>query len=103
MSFLVSPAAVWTAFNELGDSESARQCAHEFESLLESWGNRLAAKVGINAGRATMDHDAFSGLLICMFPKSPGQPLPPCLEGADTDSEWEDEPTPQSIAPRNPA
>lgn len=97
MSYLVSPAVIWNAFNELGDKESAKACAHEFETLLESWANRLAAKAGVNAGRATMDHDEMSGLLVCMFPKFAGQPLPPCLEGGDTDSEWDEEPTPQSV------
>lgn len=91
MSFLVSPAAVWDAMTHCGMKEEAAEFARAMESALQEGANKLAAKLGVVAGVATMDHDAFAGLLVAMSPAHDGQALPDALEGADEDSEWGEE------------
>lgn len=89
MAYQVSPAAIWDAMRAEGMRAEADSFAKTMESELQKAADLLAAKIGIETGRASMQEEGFAGLLIPLFAGHEGQELPESLAGCDTESEWQ--------------
>jgi len=89
MAYQVTPAAIWDAMRAEGMRAEADAFARIMESELQKAADLLAAKIGIETGRASMQEEGFAGLLIPLFAGHEGQEIPECLDGCDTDSEWQ--------------
>ena len=89
MAYLISVADVWHALNKTGNVAAATELATKAQDLLTTYTALLADSVGIEAGRASMDYQEFGGLLIPVYARTEGQPVPACLAGADTADEFD--------------
>jgi hypothetical protein len=88
MAYFIDPFTVYAGLRQEGLKEDAAAFKALIEEALQGASRKLADKAGFAIGEAALEEPDFGGLLIAARPLSEGDPIPECIRGADTASEW---------------